>query len=316
MGGRTNTNRGMLAAGAGALLAILIGSFAAARAQQPPAVPPAQPPARGAQPPATPPPAGRGSAPAPKPLVPVVASTVAANPDAYYGETVTMTATVDRILSPTAFSLDQDRTKSTGQDVLVLAPTLNGAVDLNAYVTVFGEVMKFDPAEVAKKAKDYKIDLPADAAAKYEGRPVVIATTVLNAKMVDLAKRLPPPMTPDEEALSKIMKRVGPAFAALRQAADGSKMDAAHENAVILKDAFGETESFWKSKSRSDATKWAQDARAQAESIERDVATGKWDAVKASAGTLGQSCQSCHTAYRERFDDGSYRIKTGGTGGK
>jgi len=27
------------------------------------------------------------------------------------------------------------------------------------------------------------------------------------------------------------------------------------------------------------------------------------------AGTLGQSCQSCHAAYRERFDDGSYRIK-------
>ena len=68
---------------------------------------------------------------------------------------------------------------------------------------------------------------------------------------------------------------------------------------------------FWKAKSKADATKWAQSARLQAESIDRDAATGKWDAVKASAGTLGQQCQACHTTYRERFDDGSYRIKIG-----
>jgi cytochrome c556 len=266
-------------------------------------------------------PAGRGAAPVPgpgaaapappKPLVPVVASTVAANPDAYYGETVTMTASVDQIFSRTVFSLDQDPTKSTGQDVLVLVPTIQGPVDLNAYVTVFGEVVKFDPAEIARKVKDYKLDLPADVAAKYLGRPAVIATTVLNAKMVDLAKRLPPPMTADEEALSKVMKRVAPAFAALRQAADGSKADDATQNAVVLKQAFTETEAFWKAKSKADAVKWAQSARLQAESIERDAASGKWDAVKASAGTLGQQCQECHTAYRERFDDGSYRIKMG-----
>jgi cytochrome c556 len=269
------------------------------------------------------PPAGRGAAPVPtpaaaspapaKPLVPVVASTVAANPDAYYGETVTMTATVDQIFSRTAFSLDQDPTKSTGQDVLVLVPTLQGPVDLNAYVTVFGEVVKFDPAEIARKVKDYKLDLPTEVATKYSGRPALIATTVLNAKMVDLAKRLPPPMTADEEALSKVMKRVAPAFAALRQAADGSNADGTSQNAVVLKQAFTETEAFWKAKAKADAMKWAQDARLQAESIERDAAAGKWDAVKSSAGTLGQQCQACHTAYRERFDDGSYRIKIGPT---
>jgi cytochrome c556 len=273
---------------------MLIATFAVIQARQPAS--------RGAAPGA--------AAPAPaKPLVPVVASTVAANPDAYYGETVTMTASVDQIFSRTVFSLDQDPTKSTGQDVLVLAPTLQGPVDLNAYVTVFGEVVKFDPAEIASKIKDYKLDLPADAAAKYRGRPAVIATTVLNAKMVDLAKRLPPPMTPDEEALGKVMKRVAPAFAALRQAADGADADKTRQNAVILKQAFTETDAFWKTKARADAMKWAQDARQQAESIERDAATGKWDAVKTSAGTLGQQCQACHATYRERFDDGSYRIK-------
>src|ERR1700730_5547550 len=211
-----------------AAVVLLMATFAAVSAQQPAG--------RGAAPvPAAP---GAATPAPPKPLVPVVASTVAANPDAYYGETVTMTASVDQIFSRTVFSLDQDPTKSTGQDVLVLVPTIQGPVDLNAYVTVFGEVVKFDPAEIARKVKDYKLDLPADVAAKYLGRPAVIATTVLNAKMVDLAKRLPPPMTADEEALSKVMKRVAPAFAALRQAADGSNADAARQNAVILKQAF------------------------------------------------------------------------------
>ena len=287
----------------GALVAVVfalaVASLASLGAQQPPAQ----------QPPAATPPAPAG--PAPKPLVPVVASTVAANPDAYYGETVTMTASVDQILSPTAFSMDQDRTKSTGQDVLVLAPRLNEPVEKDAYVTVFGEVVKFDPAEIAKKAKDLKIDLPPDVIAKYKGKPALIATTVLNGKMVDLARRLPPPMTNDEEALQKVMKRVAPAFAAIRTAADKSAMDEVKPNAAILKQAFTETEAFWKAKGKADAMKWAGDARLQADTIEKDVATGKWDAVKASVAAIGGSCAGCHGAYRERFDDGSYRIKLG-----
>ena len=49
----------------------------------------------------------------PKPLVPVAASSVAANPDPYLNEYVTMTAAVETNLSKSAFSVDQDKTKST-----------------------------------------------------------------------------------------------------------------------------------------------------------------------------------------------------------
>jgi cytochrome c556 len=309
-----------------AALTMGIASFVALGAEQRPA------PA--AQTPANPPPAGqrgqrgqRGDAPdaakpagpEAKPLVPVVASTVAAHPDEYYGVHVTMTATVDKILSPTSFSMDQDRTKSTGQEVLILAPRLNEPVEVNSYVTVLGEIVKFDPADIMKKAKDLKVDLPevpAEVAAKYTGKPALIATTVLNAKMVNLAMRLPPPMTGDEEMLDKVMKRVAPAFTALRGAVDKSDMEATKQNATILKQAFTETEAFWKSKNKPDAMKWAGDAKAQADAIERDVATGKWDTIKTSATTLGTSCGSCHGVYRERFDDGSYRIKMGPKEGK
>jgi cytochrome c556 len=285
---------------------------AAPRAQQPPA--PAPKPATPAQPapaaPAAPPPA-----PA-KPLIPVATNTIAANPDAYYGQPVTISAAVEQILSRSAFAIDQRRVagapppKNGPTDVLVLVPTIQSPVEANAYVTVIGELVKFDPAEVARKAKDYKLDLPADAIAKYTGRPALIATSVINEKFVDLAKRLPPPLNAEEEAYQKMMKQVGPAFAALRTGIDGSNAETAAKNAAVLKQAFTETEAFWKPK-KAEPTQLAHDARLKVESIQAAVTAGKWDEAKASVGTLGQACASCHGAYRERFDDGSFRIKMG-----
>jgi len=263
-----------------------------------------------------------GGAASPKPLTAVAANSLVANPDAYYGQPVSITAAVDQILSRTAFSIEQTAVKDAGNgskdvagnvpDVLVLAPNLHDPVDLNAYVTVMGEVVRFDPTEVARKAKNYTLDLAPDVVEKYRGRPAVLATAVVNAKMVDLAKRIPPPMTAEEKTYSEMMKKVGPAFAALRTGIDGSKADGVAPNVAVLKQAFTDTEAFWKGKGKADAVGWAQDARKQVESIELAAAGSNWDAMKASAGTLGQACQTCHTAYRERFDDGSYRIKTGG----
>jgi len=265
-----------------------------------------------------------GTGAPPKPWVPVAANIVATNPDAYYGQSVTMTAAVDQILSKTAFSIGQrtvgeaaKRSGSEAAGVLVVAPSLHDAVDLNAYVTVLGEVVRFDPAAITSKVKDYKADLAPDVLEKYRGRPAVLATSVINAKMVDLAKRPPPPVTAEEEALDKIMKRVGPAFAALRSGLDESSADNAKQNATALKQALTETEAFWKAKGKTDAIQWAQDARKQVESIESQAAGGDWDTAKTSAGTLNQACQSCHAAYRERLDDGTFRIKAGpGTSGR
>jgi hypothetical protein len=175
---------------------------------------------------------------------------------------------------------------------------------------VMGEVVKFDPAEVAKKAKDYKIDLPPDALTKYAGRPAVIATSVINDKFIDVAKRLPPPMNAEEEAFSKVMKQVAPAFAALRAGVDKSDVENANKNAGVLKQAFTDTEAFFKPK-KPDATAWAAEARKHVETIQTAVAAGKWDEAKTTAATLQQSCGRCHGQYRERFDDGSFRYKPG-----
>ncbi len=281
---------------AGALIAVLITSYVAVAAQ-------------GAAP-------AQGAASAQKkPLVPLATNTIAANPDEFYGEGITITAAVGAVLSKSAFSVDQKRVGQTmakpkgPTDVLVIAPTLITSPDPDTYVTVIGDLMKFSPEQIAKQAKDYKLDLSPEMIAKYSGRPVLVATQVINEKFVDLAKKPLPPMTTDDVALSKVMKQVGPAFAALRAGIEAGNADTTAKNVAVLKQSFADTEAFWKTKAKPDAVQWAADARKQVDLIAAATVAAKWDDAKAPATTLGQSCASCHGAYRERLEDGTYRIK-------
>jgi cytochrome c556 len=228
--------------------------------------------------------AQQSAAPAPKPLVPAAASSIAANPEHYMGQIVTVFAAVERVLSPTSFTVDQDPARSGTGEVLVVAALLNAPPIANAYVTVIGEVAMVD------------------------GRPAIKATTVLDAKMVDLAKKPLPPLTPEEQAFDAVMKRVQPAFAALRQAVAESNGEGTKAQAAILKQAFAETEAFFKKRGKPDAEKWAVEARTHAQALEL-ASAGKWEEAKTALPALQQSCSSCHAVYRERQDDGSYRIR-------
>jgi cytochrome c556 len=246
----------------------------------------------------------------PQPLVPVAASTLAANPDPFVGMTVTLTAPVEQRYGGTAFSVDQDRAKSAAQDVLILVPLLNAPVEPNGYVTVIGEVVKFDAADAAARMKDAMPILAPDVVAKYRGRAAIIATSVINGAMTDLAKRLPPPMSPEELALSKVMKQVGPGFNALRQAATAANgADTAAQAAGLVK-LFGEAAAFWKLQARPDAIQWTEDAKLASSALAAAATKGDWEAVKAGVPKLQGACTSCHGIYRERLDDGTYRYKT------
>jgi cytochrome c556 len=223
----------------------------------------------------------QGASP-PKPIVPAATSSILSDPKQFDGVLVTVYASVERVVSATSFTVDQDPTKATA-DVLVVAPVLNQPVTANKYVTVIGEVTMV------------------------EGRPAIRATSVLDGKMVDLAKRLLPPMTPEETSFDATMKKVQPAFGALRTAVTDANAERVKTNAAILKQAFADAEAFWKMRGKADAQKWAADARAQADLLEKSSGAG--DEVKAAVTALQQTCSSCHAAYRERQDDGTYRIR-------
>lgn len=108
-----------------------------------------------------------------------------------------------------------------------------------------------------------------------------------------------------------IMKKVGPAFAGLRKSIEAMDANVAKENTAVLKAAFADVERFWEVKGKHDAHEWASDARRALDEIDTAVAGSKWDEVKASAGNLGKACQTCHAAYREKAEDGTFRMKPG-----
>jgi cytochrome c556 len=242
--------------------------------------------------------------------VPVAANTLADNPDSYAGQIVSVTASVDRVLSPSTFVVDQDPARSAAHELLVIVPTLSGPIEPNAYLTIVGEVLRFDAADIALRAKDYKLDLSPEIVARYKGRPAILATAVVNAAFVDLAKVPPPPLTPEEEAFDKVMKRVGPAFNELRAAAAASNAAEVAERAKALRAAFAEAEAFWKARKAADAIEWTRTARTHLTALERAAAAGRWDQVKTSVADVNRMCSTCHTAYRERLEDGTYRVKT------
>src|SRR5262249_61330934 len=107
--------------------------------------------------------------------------------------------------------------------------------------------------------------------------------------------------------------RLPPPRAALRTGVEGSRSDDASKQAAVLKQGFTDTEAFWKPK-KPDAPQWAHDARVKVEGIQAAITAGKWEDAKAAVPAVQQVCGTCHNTYRERFDDGSYRIKTGGPG--
>jgi hypothetical protein len=281
-----------LSIGSVALAAFAFSMTALSAGQGPPAAPPAGTP--------------------PKPLVPVAASSVARSPETYVGEYVTLTATVESNLSKTGFAVDQDKTKSTGQEVLVLAPNLQKPADQNTYVTVIGQLIKFDPAEVEKNLKGYTIDLPADVQAKYKGKPVVLATAVINTAGIDIAKKPIPPMSADDLALQKIMTKLPPAQAALRKALDGKDLNLVKEQATLLKTSFTDIEAFWKTKGNTEAMNIASEGKKHADGILMNLGLGNLEAAKTSITPLGGTCAACHGKFRDRMDDGTFRIKTAG----
>jgi|RhiMethySRZTD1v2_1073278.scaffolds.fasta_scaffold00049_46 hypothetical protein len=245
---------------------------------------------------------------------PVATNTIVDAPDTYVGKQVTITAGVERMVSKTTFLMDQQRmssakeVKAVGKPLLIIAPYLTSSLEQKKYFMVRGQVVKLAPAALARVAPDYVLDLPDDIGAKYMGQPVLVASSVLNSTYVELAKKPIPPATPADVALTAAMKTISPAFTTLRAAAMESKAEEVKTNLAALAPAFARAEAVL-GDLRHAAVAQAREARTHIGSIETALASGNWELVKSSADALNRTCQNCHTAFRERQDDGTYRIK-------
>jgi cytochrome c556 len=247
---------------------------------------------------------------------PVATNTILQYPEAYYGKPVTISAGVEQMLSKTTFLVDQRKAvgpndvKSIGTPILVIAPYLTSHLEQKQYLLMRGQIVKLEAAALARVAADYTLDLAPEVSAKYQGQPVLLAASVINSRYAELAKKPIPPPSPADVSLTAAMKIISPSFAALRTAAQESKADAVAQNVATLTPAFTQTEAIWDGLGQGAASTLAREARGHIAAIESAAAAGNWDGVKASAGALNQLCQNCHATYRERLDDGTFRLKT------
>lgn len=132
---------------------------------------------------------------------PVSTTSVVSAPDAYVGKPVTLSAGVDQVLSRTAFVVDQrkaDGTKAVkpvGTPLMVIAPDMDGVLAKDAYLLLKGQIVMFDAAAMTRVAPGYALDLSPELVRKYEGQPVLVATSVLTSTYTELIKKpaMPPP---------------------------------------------------------------------------------------------------------------------------
>jgi hypothetical protein len=119
-------------------------------------------------------------------------------------------------------------------------------------------------------------------------------------------------MSADDLALQKVMLKLPPAQAALRKALDGKDLNLVKEQATLLKTAFTDIETFWKTKGNTEAMNIATEGKKHADGVLINLGLGSLDAAKTSITPLGATCANCHGKFRERMDDGTFRIKTAG----
>jgi hypothetical protein len=133
---------------------------------------------------------------------PVATNTIVDAPEAFVGKLVTVTAGVERMTSKTSFLIDQQRAsgsnevKAIGKPLLVIAPYLTVSLEQKKYFLVRGQVVTLAPEALSRIAPDYVLDLPDEVSATYLGKPVLVASSVLNTTYAELARKPVPPPTP------------------------------------------------------------------------------------------------------------------------
>jgi cytochrome c556 len=132
------------------------------------------------------------------------------------------------------------------------------------------------------------------------------------------AQQLPPKAAPDglttnrtwtDDDLDKIMKQVGPAAATLGKMIDAKEAPSAEAHADTLEHFFRDVEDFFDNRGLEEAETLAQQATTHAGHVE-DAAEDK-DFAKANEHLklLMNTCQTCHSKFRERDASGAYHLK-------
>lgn len=113
----------------------------------------------------------------------------------------------------------------------------------------------------------------------------------------------------DEKAFQKHMKAVGKTAKAFKANFESKNAAALEKDGAATAEAYKGMAAFFKARKNDDAAKWSDDAATGASGAAVAAKAGDWDKVKAEWNAVGKNCKACHDKYREKLDDGSYKIK-------
>jgi hypothetical protein len=82
--------------------------------------------------------------------------------------------------------------QAIGKPILVVAPYLTGAIDRKQYLLIRGEIVKLDASVVARVASEHHLDLLAEIGGKFQGQPILLASSVINSTYTELARKPEP----------------------------------------------------------------------------------------------------------------------------
>lgn len=106
-----------------------------------------------------------------------------------------------------------------------------------------------------------------------------------------------------------LMKTIGPTQGSLRKNLAAKNGEGAAADAKKLNEIFAKVHDFWLKKKIDNATKFATDAQNGFKDVSQHATDGKFDEAQASLKMAMGTCSGCHSAYREKLEDGSYKIK-------
>lgn len=113
----------------------------------------------------------------------------------------------------------------------------------------------------------------------------------------------------DEKEYQNWMKTTGATAGSLRKNLQAQNGEAAAGDAKKLQDIFSQVHDFWMKKKIDDATKFATNARSGFQEVAQHASAGRFDEAQATLKATMANCAGCHGAYREKADDGSWKIK-------
>ncbi len=107
----------------------------------------------------------------------------------------------------------------------------------------------------------------------------------------------------------KAMKDLGGIVGALTKPGASEDFELAKQASITAKDAFGVAEKYWSTRGDAEAVKLAKAGAKAALDLNVVAGLSSPEGVEAAMKDMTETCTPCHTAHREKAEDGSFQIK-------